>query len=104
MRAQFCNNFFMPRAIEHADDDFFSRNALFLGNGEDIFCRRLSQIDNAGGVARADRELFHIDIGRIEEISFLGNRQNRHSVRTGLSRNRGAFERIASTIAVLEAM
>ena len=68
-----------------------------LGRGErlDILGRRSwSRSIDALGIAGADRDLVHIDVGRVEQAALLGDRQHGERVGAGLGGDRGAFERI----------
>ena len=46
------------------------------------------------GIAGADRDLVHIDVGRVEQPALLGDREHRERVGPGLGADRRAFERI----------
>ncbi len=84
----------MARAIEHAHDDFRRLDALGGGERLHVFGGRLVEIDHAIGIARADRDLVHIDVGRVEQAAVFGNRQYRERVGAGFGGDGGAFERV----------
>ena len=72
----------------------FGLHALGGGDRRDILGRRLVEIDHALGIARADRDLVHVDVGRVEQPALFGDRQHREAVRPGLGADRGALQRI----------
>ena len=70
------------------------RDALGGGEARDIVGRRAVEVDHAFGIARADRDLVHVDVGRIEQAALLGDGQHRERVGAGLGGDRRAFERV----------
>ncbi len=56
--------------------------------------RRLVEVDDALGQAGADRDLVHVDVGRVEEAAGLGHGDDGERVRAALGGDRRAFERI----------
>ena len=59
------------------------------------FCAgRLVEIDDAVGQAAADRDLVHVDVGRIEEAAMLGHRHDGQRIGQALGGDGGAFQRI----------
>ena len=52
------------------------------------------EVDHALGIAGADRELVHIDVGRVEQAALLGDGEHGERVGAGLGGDRRAFERI----------
>ena len=55
---------------------------------------RRIEIDDALWIARADGDLVHIDVGRVQQGAGLGHRQRRDRARHVLGAQRGAFQRI----------
>ena len=92
--AQLGDQRFVARAVEDAGDDLVGSHALGRGDRLDILGRRLVEIDDAGGQARADRDLVHINVGRVEQAARFGDGEHREAVRTGLGADRRAFQRI----------
>ena len=84
----------MARAIENAGHDLVDRHALGLGKRVQIFSRRCIEIDDAFGIARADGDLVHVHVGRVEQAALLGDREHRQRVRHRLRADGRAFERI----------
>ena len=56
--------------------------------------RRLVEIDEVVGQSAADRDLVHVDVGRVEEPAGIGHGQHRQRVGAALGGDRRAFERI----------
>jgi hypothetical protein len=54
----------------------------------------LGEIDDPFGIAGADRELVHVDVGRVEQAAFLGAGEHGERVGAGLGGDGGAFQRI----------
>ena len=84
----------MARAIQHADDQLVRAHTLGGGDRLDVFCRALVEADDAFGIARPHGQLVHIDIGRVQEVAFFGDRQHGQRVLTSLGGDCRAFERI----------
>ena len=84
----------MAGAIKHADVDVARLHALGGGNGLDVLGRRLVEIDDAFGIARAACQLVHVDVRCVEQATFFGNGQDGERVRAVLGGDGGAFERI----------
>ena len=93
-RAEFSDDFRMARPVEHAGDDLVRLDALGGGDRPDILAGRFAQVDRAFGIAGADRQLFHIRIGRVQQAAAVGNRQHRERVGAGIGGQRRALERI----------
>ena len=49
-------------------------------------------------IARADRDLLHVDVGRVQQRAAIGHRHGRDRARHVLGAQRGAFERIDGDI------
>ena len=84
----------MPRAIEHADDDIRRGHALGFCHCLHILGRRLGEIDNPLGITGSDRQLVHIDVGRIEQAAFRSRCEHGQGVRACLGSDGGTFERV----------
>ena len=69
-------------------------DALGLGQRRHILGRRAVEADGARRIARPDRQLFHVDVGRVEQAPGFGDRQHRQRVGAGLGGDGGAFQRI----------
>ena len=69
-------------------------HALGLGEIADVLLRRRVEIDHALGIAGADRDLVHVDVGRVEQRAALGHRHGGDRARHVLGAQRRAFERI----------
>ena len=52
------------------------------------------EIDHAIGIARADRDLVHVSVGRMQQRAFFGDRHDCQRIRQRLRRQRRAFQRI----------
>ena len=59
-----------------------------------LFATESSRFTTPGRQAAADRDLVHVDVGGVEEIAALGQREGGHRVGAGLGGQRGAFQRI----------
>ena len=85
----------VARPVEDADDQVgdlarssrCARFARFVG-------RLVVEIDDAVGQPAADRDLVHVDVGRVEEAAVLGHRDDRQRVGAALGGDRRAFQRI----------
>ena len=84
----------MARTVEDQRGDLAGLHALRLGQRVDVFARRQVEIDDARRIARADGDLVHVDVGRIEQPAALGHRHHRDRARHVLGAERRAFERI----------
>ena len=73
---------------------FVRLHALGLGERADVFLRRRVEIDDALRIARADGDLVHVDVGRVEQRAAFGHRHGGDRARHVLGAERGAFERI----------
>ena len=54
----------------------------------------LVEVDHAVRIAGADRELVHIDVGRVEQVALLGDGEHGQRVGAGLGGDRRALQRI----------
>ncbi len=84
----------MARPVENADDEIGDLGMFRLGERREVFCRRRVEIDDALGQAGADRDLFHIDVGCVEEAAGLGHGDDGERVGAALGGDRGALERV----------
>ena len=73
---------------------FRNRHALGLGQVTDVFDRRRVDIDEAGRIARADGDLFHVDVGSVEQAALFRDRDHGKRIGQVLGADRGAFKRI----------
>src|SRR5215204_1445333 len=65
----------VARAIENEGGDVFRGHPFGFGQRRNVVLGRGIEIDHPFGIARSDRNLLHIDIGRIEEGSAFRQRQ-----------------------------
>ncbi len=63
----------MTWPVESADDDLRRIDALFLRDRRDVLSDRLVEVDDPGRIAGTDRELVHIDVGRVEQAALFGD-------------------------------
>ena len=84
----------MARAIEDERGDLGRRHALRLGEVADVLLGRRVEIDHALGIAGADRDLLHIDVGRMQQRSAFGHGDGGDRAGHVLGAQSGAFERI----------
>ncbi len=73
-------------------------DALGLGQPVHVVGRRRVEFDHALGVARADRDLLHVDVGRMQQRAAVGHRHGRDRARHVLGAQRGALERVDGDI------
>ena len=92
--AHFFDQAGMARPVEDAGGDLRNRHALGLGQVTDVFHRRRIDIDDAVRIAGADGDLFHVDIGRVEQAALFGDRDDGQRIGQVLGADRGAFKRI----------
>ena len=64
--AQFRNHRIVAFARQNANLDVLRRDALGVGQCADPFCDGHIKIDKTGRVARPNRQLVHIDVGRMK--------------------------------------
>ena len=84
----------MARPVHDQRGDVGRCHALRLRQIADVLLRRRIEIDHALGIAGADRDLVHVDVGRIEQRSALRHRHGGNRARHVLGAQRRAFERI----------
>ncbi len=65
-----------------------------LGERGEVLGRRVVEVDHAVGQSAADRDLVHVDVGRVEEAALLRHRDDGQRVGQPLGGDRGAFQRI----------
>ena len=82
----------MAGTVKHAHNKLMRRHAFFSRHGRDILCHRFVEINDVGGVARANRDFVHVHIGRVEQIAFFSHSQYRQRVRARFCGNRRAFQ------------
>src|SRR3546814_9001881 len=98
--AKVSNQFLVTRPIEHADDDLAGIHPLFTRNGLHIFPDRLVEVDDARRIARPHCQLVHVNVGRVQQASFLGNRQHRQRIGASL-RSDGRASSGSSAMSIL---
>ena len=69
-------------------------HALGLGEPADVVLGRRVEIDDALRIAGADRDLLHVDVGRVQQRAAVGHRHGGDRARHVLGAQRRAFERI----------
>ena len=84
----------VARAVEDERGDLGGLDALRLGERADILLRRRVEIDHARRVAGSDRDLLHVDVGRVEQRAAFRHRHGGDRAGHVLGAQRGAFERI----------
>ena len=84
----------MARTVQNAGRDLLDLDALLLGQRIDVVDRIGIEIDEALGIAAADRDLVHIGVGRVQERAAFRRREHGHRVRHGFRGERRAFQRI----------
>ena len=84
----------MARPVEDADDEVGDLDLLGLREVLQVGGRRLVEIDDAVRQAAADRDLVHVDVGRVEETAGIGHGHHGERVGAALGGDRRAFERI----------
>ncbi len=84
----------VARTLEHQRGDVLGLHALGLGERDDVLVGGRVEIDHAGRIARADRDLLHIDVGRVQQRAALGHGHDGDGAGHVLGAERGALERI----------
>ena len=84
----------VARTVEDQRGDLAGLHALGLRERMDVFFRRRVEIDDARGIAGADGDLVHVDVGRVEQRAGLRHRHHRDRARHVLGAQRRAFQRI----------
>ena len=84
----------VARPVEQQRGDLRRLDALGLGQIANVVLRRRIEIDDALRVARADRDLLHVDVRRMQQRAAVGHRHGGDRARHVLGAQRGAFERI----------
>jgi hypothetical protein len=67
----------VARAVEDHGGNGRGLYALGFGQIADVFIGRRVKIDEVFGITGTDRNLFHVDIGRMQERAALGHCQRR---------------------------
>ena len=73
-------------------------DALGRGDRADILGRRSGEVDHPLRIARPDRQLLHVDVGRVEQPALLGDREHGERVRPGLGGDRRPLERVEGDV------
>ena len=84
----------VAQPVEHQHGDRRRLDALGFGETADVVGRRCVEFDDALGIARTDRDLLHVDVGRMQQRAAIGHRHGRDRARHVLGAQRGAFERV----------
>ena len=95
-RAGFANigdELLMPRAVEHHDDQIVHAALQPPGDGFQVVLHRRVQIDRAFR-RRADDDLFHVAVGRVQQAAALGCRQHGDGAAGAGGAEVGALQRI----------
>ena len=91
--AHFLDQAGMARPVENADRKILDRNALGLGECGKVLGRGRVEIDEAVRVAAPDSDLFHVDVGHLEEAAAGRHGNDRQRVRQVLGAQGRAFQR-----------
>ncbi len=73
-------------------------HALGLGNARKVLRRRKRKVDYSLGIAGADRDLVHVDIGRMQHLAAFGQRNHRQRIGQVLGADGRAFQRVQRDI------
>ena len=92
------NDIGVARTVEHQHGDRGGIDALRLGQPANIVGGRRVELDDALVVTGTDRDLLHVDVGRMQQRAAIGHRHGRDRARHVLGAQRGAFERIDGDI------
>ena len=84
----------VARPVEDQRGDLGRLHALGLGEIADVLFGRRVEIDDALRIAGADRDLVHVDVGRVQQRAALGHGHGGDRARHVLGAQRRAFERI----------
>ncbi len=84
----------VTRTIEHERGDCGRMHILGAGKAADVLRRRRIEIDHMLGIAGADRDLFHVDVWRVQQRAAFGHCHGRNRSGHVLGAERRAFERI----------
>ena len=82
----------MPRPVQHACGNLAHINALGLRKTNCILASACIEIDDAALVARPDGQLFHVEIGNLQEPALRRSRNHGQRIRHRLRRQRRALE------------
>ena len=67
---------------------------MALASELEIVLRRAIEVDDAFRIARADRDLVHVHVGRMQQAALGRDREHRQRIGHGLGADRRALERI----------
>src|SRR5262249_1812633 len=84
----------LARPVEDQRGDLGRLYALGLGEFADVLLSRRIEIDDAFRIAGTDRDLFHVDVGRVEQRARFRHGHRGDCARHVLGAQRGALERI----------
>ena len=88
----------VARAVEDEDHHLLDRNALGLGDAAQILGRGRVDGDDAGRQAAADRDLVHVDVGRVEEAAGRRHGDAGDGVGSALGGDRGPFQGVEGDV------
>src|SRR4051794_39924472 len=83
----------MARAVEYADEQLGKLGTLGLGEVAQVVFDRFIKIDDVVRQVTADRDLVHVDIGRVEEAAFFRHGDHGQGVGAAGRGDGGAFQR-----------
>jgi hypothetical protein len=86
--------FRVARTVKDAGRDLARLDALGLGQRLDVVGRIGVQVHHAVRIARANGDLGHIAIGRVQQAAAFGHGDHGQRVRHRLGAQRGAFQRV----------
>ena len=84
----------MARPVEQHRRDALGLDALGFGERADVLVGRRVEVDHVLGIAGPDRDLVHIDVGRVQQCAALGDGDGGDGARHVLGAQRRAFQRI----------
>jgi hypothetical protein len=88
----------MARAVKNHGGDRLRLHTLGLGEVDNVVLGGRIEIDNIFRIARANRDLVHIDIGRMQKRALLRHSQRGDGSRHILGAQRRALQRIDGDI------
>ena len=92
------DEFGMARPVQDAGDQVEDVAFLRLGQVFEVLARLLVQIDQLVGKTASDRDLVHIDVGRVEETALRPHRDHGQRILAALGGDRRPFQRVEGDI------
>ena len=92
------DNVGVARTFQHQRGDRGGLHAFGLGEAADVFIRRGVEVDHVLVVAGADGDLFHVDVGGVQQRAAVGHRHGGNRAGHVLGAQRRAFQRIDGDI------